>query len=261
VCGGLGEYFDVDPVLVRVGFVLLAVFTAGTGLLLYLAGWLVIPAAAASEEQTTPLQGRMQRPDGVHLGALVFGLIVIAVGALWLLHAAGVARVDIGVALAVALAVIGAVLVGTLGRASTGGLIVLGIALTVLLAGTMSIEADPDTAFGDRVERPTSVDQLKSTYSHTLGSMTLDFTQFELPVGTTTTESISSFGSVTIFVPSGVGVKVDAKSSFGSVHAFGQEIDGVDAGRVIYSPGYATADRKLDLKVRSAFGSVEVIQR
>lgn len=35
VCGGLGEYFDVDPTLVRVLF-LVAVFGLGTGVLLYL---------------------------------------------------------------------------------------------------------------------------------------------------------------------------------------------------------------------------------
>ena len=42
VCGGVAEYFDIDPTLVRVGLVLL-MFAAGTGLLAYLVCALVMP--------------------------------------------------------------------------------------------------------------------------------------------------------------------------------------------------------------------------
>jgi len=42
VAVGLADYFDVDPVLVRVGFVVLA-FVGGLALPLYLAGWALIP--------------------------------------------------------------------------------------------------------------------------------------------------------------------------------------------------------------------------
>lgn len=40
--GGLGRYFGVDPVIFRIAFVVLA-FAGGTGVLLYLLGWLMIP--------------------------------------------------------------------------------------------------------------------------------------------------------------------------------------------------------------------------
>ena len=42
VCGGLGEYFDIDPTIVRIIF-LIALVTFGTGLLLYLVLALVMP--------------------------------------------------------------------------------------------------------------------------------------------------------------------------------------------------------------------------
>lgn len=42
VCGGLGEYFDQDPTLVRIIFILLALLK-GFGVILYLIMWLVIP--------------------------------------------------------------------------------------------------------------------------------------------------------------------------------------------------------------------------
>jgi phage shock protein C len=46
VAAGFGQYLDVDPVLVRLAFVLL-VFANGLGLLAYLVCWLVVPRAEA----------------------------------------------------------------------------------------------------------------------------------------------------------------------------------------------------------------------
>lgn len=42
VAGGIAQYVGVDPVLIRIIFVLLALFGGG-GLLLYLICWLLIP--------------------------------------------------------------------------------------------------------------------------------------------------------------------------------------------------------------------------
>jgi phage shock protein C len=42
VCGGLADYFTVDPTVVRVLFIVLAVM-GGAGALIYLAMWLVVP--------------------------------------------------------------------------------------------------------------------------------------------------------------------------------------------------------------------------
>lgn len=42
VCGGLGEYFDIDPVLIRVIFVVLAL-SGGSGIALYIILTLAVP--------------------------------------------------------------------------------------------------------------------------------------------------------------------------------------------------------------------------
>ena len=42
VCGGLADYFDIDATLVRVLFLLLAVF-GGTGLVIYIVMWVIVP--------------------------------------------------------------------------------------------------------------------------------------------------------------------------------------------------------------------------
>ena len=42
VCAGIAEYFDVDPTIVRLLWVLF-IFGWGTGLLAYLILWIVVP--------------------------------------------------------------------------------------------------------------------------------------------------------------------------------------------------------------------------
>lgn len=50
VCGGLGEYFGVDPMLVRVAFALFALFN-GLGIMIYIILWIIVPL---KEQLETP---------------------------------------------------------------------------------------------------------------------------------------------------------------------------------------------------------------
>lgn len=54
VCGGLSEYFEVDPTLVRLLFIALLVM-GGTAIFLYLIMWLVIPL--------DPVHGHVKKQD------------------------------------------------------------------------------------------------------------------------------------------------------------------------------------------------------
>ncbi len=45
VCGGLGEYFGINPLFFRIFFVLIALPGGIPGILLYLLAWLVMPEA------------------------------------------------------------------------------------------------------------------------------------------------------------------------------------------------------------------------
>jgi phage shock protein C len=60
VCGGLAEYFDADPTLVRLAFVLLTLFS-GMGVLVYLVMWLIVPEASA--ETSVAPQAEMPRTE------------------------------------------------------------------------------------------------------------------------------------------------------------------------------------------------------
>ena len=43
VCGGIGEYFNIDPTLIRLLWVLLSMGSCGTGLLIYIIAAVIIP--------------------------------------------------------------------------------------------------------------------------------------------------------------------------------------------------------------------------
>ncbi|MBI2134273.1 PspC domain-containing protein [Candidatus Woesearchaeota archaeon] len=43
VCGGLGRYLDVDPTVVRVIFAVFTILSLGTGIIIYLLLWILIP--------------------------------------------------------------------------------------------------------------------------------------------------------------------------------------------------------------------------
>ena len=49
VCGGIAEYFNIDPTLVRLGWAILCMF-AGSGILAYIIAAIVIPQNPYIEE-------------------------------------------------------------------------------------------------------------------------------------------------------------------------------------------------------------------
>ena len=57
VAGGLGDYVNVDPLLIRIGFVGLMIF-GGAGLVLYVVAWLLIPAEG---QDASSIEGFLRR--------------------------------------------------------------------------------------------------------------------------------------------------------------------------------------------------------
>jgi phage shock protein C len=54
VCGGIAEYLDVDPTLVRLFFVALTLLSGGQGLLIYIVLMLVVPERPKEKRSLTP---------------------------------------------------------------------------------------------------------------------------------------------------------------------------------------------------------------
>lgn len=93
VCGGIAEYFNVDPVIVRIVFVLLAVW-AGVGLVLYIIGIIIIPEpgedplirsknAEELKERVQTVTSDMKKSFGTKRrknGEIIIGLIILLIG-------------------------------------------------------------------------------------------------------------------------------------------------------------------------------------
>jgi phage shock protein C len=78
VCGGLGEYLNVDPTIMRLVAVLL-VFANGIGLLAYIIAWIIIPRNPGIEAEVVVTEKS-------ELNRLLPGLALIFLGVVFLLN-------------------------------------------------------------------------------------------------------------------------------------------------------------------------------
>jgi len=84
VAGGLADYFDVDPTLVRVLFVI-ALFIPGIGggiLIAYIIMWFIMP----DPEGSAPPEARSGGGGGGADATLILGIIILALGVMLLLR-------------------------------------------------------------------------------------------------------------------------------------------------------------------------------
>jgi phage shock protein PspC (stress-responsive transcriptional regulator) len=76
VCAGLGRYFDLNPTIYRIAFVALAL-AGGTGILLYLAAWAVIPDEGVEDSYATELLRRHRDRPMRLIGLAVIAFAVV----------------------------------------------------------------------------------------------------------------------------------------------------------------------------------------
>ena len=77
VAGGLGDYFGIDPVIFRLVFVAAAI-AGGTGLIAYLAAWLLIPEASGEGDPAPSPRRAPERPQAwIGIALLVVGAAML----------------------------------------------------------------------------------------------------------------------------------------------------------------------------------------
>ena len=81
VCGGLAEYFNIDPVIVRLVFVLL-IFADGLGVLAYIVMAIIFPS---EEKVARPNKSELETIEGATRRNRVLGIILIIIGVLILI--------------------------------------------------------------------------------------------------------------------------------------------------------------------------------
>ena len=335
VAAGLGRYFDINPLVYRIAFAALAL-AGGTGLLLYLAAYLVIPDEQADEsiavetmrtrrdqpwlllgvgllgfgalfalseasfwpgngnfwfaavlagaalvwwrvssrdrslshriggrrDHAAPAAPRTPRPPArPSLFAPVVGALLAAAGVFGLLSVLDIYDVDLEVAFAAGVVIVGgAVAIGAMTQRRVGGLVVLGLLLLAAFGVAAATPVSISSGAGDKIERPLSVDELQPSYELGVGSLDLDLRAVELPSGTTSVDASVGAGELVITVPEGVALEVDAHAGVGEIDVVGEtrRRHRRRRHRTLILAGSTPDAPLLQLEADVGFGSIEV---
>ena len=331
VCAGLGRYFDVNPLVYRIAFAALAL-AGGTGLLLYLAAYLVIPDEHADEsiavekmrtrrdqpwlllgvgllgfgalfalsevsfwpgngnfwfaavlagaalvwwrvssrdrpEYTAPavdgtapaVPATPRPPKKQSLFAPVIGALLAASGVFGLLAVLGVYDVDLEVAFAAGVVMVGAaVAIGAMTQRRVGGLVFLGLILLAAFGVAAATPVSISAGAGEKIERPLTIVALEPSYELGVGSLDLDLRSVELPPGTTSIDASVGVGELLITVPEGVALEIDAHAGAGEIDVLGELHDGFDVDRTLSVAGPTPDSPVLHLEADVGFGAIEV---
>jgi phage shock protein PspC (stress-responsive transcriptional regulator) len=225
VAGGLGQYFDLDPIIFRIGFIILTVL-GGSGLLVYVAGWLILPDEGKDESIAAEvLHKRREQPWAVlGLGLLTLaGLILLGSSDFW----------PSGDWLWIVLAIVGALILWRQRRAERGQRsvlpVVLGVLVALIVAAVASVAVavaaigNLDDGVGERVYRVSSPTDLNQAYKLGIGEIDLDLSDTQLPAGRTPLELRVGMGRIHLVVPSDTVVEYRVKADAGELMILGQE--------------------------------------
>ena len=90
VCGGLGEYFDIDPVLIRLAWIVFSFFM-GAGVFVYIIAWIAIPDAKSKKNLIEDWSGIKDKPTTKQSREmqLIAGFFILFLGVTFLLSNLG----------------------------------------------------------------------------------------------------------------------------------------------------------------------------
>ena len=199
----------------------------------------------------------------VAIGPLVWGVILVVVGAGWLLAALGVASIPWRAALAAVLIVVGLAMLTTATSGSVPeGLFTAGTMLAVILALLSSANAAFSLplagGIGDRSIAPTTA-TLETEYRLVAGQLDIDLSGVDFPEGDTFLEVSVTFGRISIDgIPSNVAVSVESRITAGEAMLLGSRWDGINIEQSAADSGFGDAPRRLLIDARAGFGQIEV---
>ena len=230
VNGGLAEYTGIDALLWRVGFVALTL-AAGTGVIVYLLLWVLMPAGPPGVPGATnaaPAQ-RPALPRSPVPRITLAALLIVAGVLAMIAHFSGW---DIGArgVLGAALVVVGLGLVAAAfsgGRTARGGLIALGVVLSLALVAVSTVDVGVGRGVGDRTYRPAAVGEVRDVYRSGVGDMTVDLSRLDQSIsgGPVSTRIEHGVGDVDVVVPRGADVQLEIDHGLGDVEVFDRGSD------------------------------------
>ena len=267
VCGGLAEYTGIDPLLWRIGFVALTL-TIGVGFPAYLLLWLFLPADDAPRGPGRSRQPRERRSalPRSPVPRVTVAFVLIVEGVLVLLERFTGLHPGPRGFIGAALLIVGLGLIAAAfahGRTARGGLIAVGVLLSIALIGATSApwhSFHGGDAVGDTLYRPTTVDDVRPDYRGGIGDATLDLT--EVPLGglngTITTRIEHGVGNLHVLVPRSADVQVEVHHGLGNVDVLNGSSDGGFFPGTGTAPWTGDGHAEFDLIINAGIGDVEV---
>ncbi len=232
VCSGLGAHFGVDPILFRIAFVGLAIFS-GVGIALYLAILLLVPEEGVSRAPICllwrgPLAEQWRASaDRRLLRWLVFAAAIVVCASLLALAGVWLGGTHAQLA-AWAVVAVGAVLVLGAFTHTIRWLVLPGLAFALAVATIAAAHVDLSGGVGDHLYRPQSLGEVRRGYQLGAGRLEIDLRNVAFPAGTTRLPVRLGMGELVVLVPRGVCVATSARIGGGFVGALERRSAGLD---------------------------------
>ena len=256
VCGGLGRYFELNPTVFRVGFVVLTLL-GGAGVLVYLAAALVMPGEGKDRSLAEQvLAERKERPWPLIGLAIVGVALIVLLSRTALRPAAGDGWIFV--------LVVGLVVLWVSRSARWGGRL-LRLFLALVVAALAAFATAVVLAFswfnvslsdgvGDHVYAPASVAAIAPSYHLGVGSLRIDLSALRPPAKALQVKAKVGVGELRIVVPDGARVQVSARAKLGDVHVLRLEDSGRNAIVTTGSRGRYVIDARVGL------GRIDVVR-
>lgn len=259
VAGGVAEHLSVDATLVRVGFVIAALFGAA-GLLAYL-----ILAVALPEDDGTGQP--VEEPVGARFGRVLLVCLLVAAalagGATLVVVSAWTAATGHGVIVAALVIFLGALLAaiafsGDVRRKAVPWVIGAALLLAVPAGAIAAADINVDESMGQREYTPTTVSDLPADgYELGAGQLVVDLRELRWTAGKTIpVRAELGFGQMIVSVPPAVCVDAHATAKGGELLVAGEVSDGINAE--VDKGELTTRAPRLELEAGIQFGQVIV---
>lgn len=191
-------------------------------------------------------------------GLIVAGLVLVALGGVWLADVTDVVQLRASLILPGLLTVVGvALVVGSL----TGPHPALGAVGILLAVATIFSALSPPEALrggiGQRSWTVSDVTELKPSYEVGLGDLTLDLSGLTLDGDRAVQASVGA-GNLVVEVPPGVTVRVEASVGAGDINLLGERANGLSVKRTINREGSVDTPGELLLDLQVGAGKIEV---
>jgi hypothetical protein len=197
--------------------------------------------------------------DGVSPATILFGLVLLMLGMLWLLDVAGMFDITWTLVGSFILILIGVLLIAAARHGSHGGMIFLGIVLSVVvLLGSLASWPSFEGGVGDRAISPGSITDLASEYNWGVGSQEIDLRAIDFPEGETLIAVQMGVGDLQIHLPPDLAYHIEWSVGLGDAQILDRNQSGISLDGTYESEGYEDAERQLSIEVQLGMGALEV---